>query len=226
MASFNDPPPERPKRLAIVDDHAIFRRGLGHLLGQQPDLLVVSQGSNGEDALRLVEEHSLDALVLDLAMPGTSGLEVLARLRDLAPRLGVLVLSGYAQERYGKLVIQQGARGYLSKDCDPQTMIDAVRCICSGHSYITAVVGAQLAAESIYRDGGVLGGLSRRECQVMLKLASGMSLKSTAAALRLSPKTVSLHRMRLLAKLHVSSNAELTYFTLKHDLLRFELQFR
>lgn len=218
--------PERKIRVALVDDHPVFRTGLKHLLELEADMAVVREGKNGADALDIAAAGEVDALVLDVSMPGLSGLEALREVRKIAPALRILAVSGYAEEHYGKQMIQRGADGYVNKGRDPEELVAALRCILTGQRYIVPTVAAQFAAEWVQGDTTPHGRLSEREYEVLVKLASGLSLQATAQGLRLSPKSVSLHRGLLLKKLGLSTNVDLTYFALKNDLLRFEHPFR
>ena len=207
-------------RVGIVDDHAILRVGLRNFLAEQVDVRVVGEAANGREAIDLVHQQDIQVLVMDLAMPGRSGIDVLAQLRAKAPHMGILVLSGYPEEHYAISLIRQGASGYLNKECEPKEIAEAIRTISLGRRYLTPTV-ADLLAQQLNRkdDAPVHEQLSEREFQVFLKLARGETAGDIAQALSLSVKTVSTYRTRLLEKMGLSTNSDLTYYALKNRLI-------
>ena len=207
-------------RVGIVDNHAIVRVGLRNFLAEQVDVRVVGEAANGREAIDLVHQQDIQVLVMDLAMPGRSGIDVLAQLRAKAPHMGILVLSGYPEEHYAISLIRQGASGYLNKECEPETIVEAIRTIAQGRRYVTPAV-ADLLAQQLHRkeDAPVHEQLSEREFQVFLKLARGETAGDIAQALSLSVKTVSTYRTRLLEKMGLSTNSDLTYYALKNRLI-------
>jgi len=207
-------------KIGIVDDHAIVRSGLRQFLSDYVDLRVVGEATNGREAIDLVRAHEIDVLIMDLAMPGQSGLDALAMLRAKAPDMGILILSGYPEEHYAINLIRQGASGYLNKECEPREIVEAVRTIALGRRYLTPVV-ADLLAQQLNRKDGALPHeqLSEREFQVFLKLARGETAGEVAKSLSLSVKTVSTYRTRLMEKMGLSSNSDLTYYALKNRLI-------
>ena len=207
-------------RVGIVDDHAIVRSGLRQFFGEHVDLRVVGEAGSGREAIDLVRTTEMDVLVLDLAMPGQSGIDALAMIRAKAPDLGILVLSGYPEEHFAVSLIRQGASGYLNKECDPADIVDGIRTVALGKRYITAPV-AELLAQQLGRNdaGPVHEQLSDREFQVFLKLARGHTAGDIAEALSLSVKTVSTYRTRLMEKMGLKSNSDLTYYALKNKLI-------
>ena len=207
-------------RVGIVDDHAIVRSGLKQFFSEHVDLRVVGEAASGREAIDLVRTTEMDVLVLDLAMPGQSGIDALAMIRAKAPDVGILVLSGYPEEHYAVSLIRQGASGYLNKECDPADIVDGIRTVALGKRYITAPV-AELLAQQLGRNdaGPVHEQLSDREFQVFLKLARGHTAGDIAEALSLSVKTVSTYRTRLMEKMGLKSNSDLTYYALKNKLI-------
>ena len=207
-------------RIAIVDDHAMVRAGLRQFFADQSDFSVVAEAANGREALDLVRKGGIDVLLLDLAMPDQSGVDALAAIKARAPALPVLILSGFPEEHYATTLLQQGASGYLNKDCDPEDIVKAIRTVCRGHKFITPGVAERLA------DG--LGGgnklpheeLSEREFQVFLRLAKGETVGHVAQGMCLSVKTISTYRTRVMEKLHLASNSDLTYYALKNGLIQ------
>ena len=135
--------------VGIVDDHAIVRSGLRQFLSEHVDLRVVGEAANGREAIDLVHQQDIQVLVLDLAMPGRSGIDVLAQLRAKAPHMGILVLSGYPEEHYAISLIRQGASGYLNKECEPETIVEAIRTIAQGRRYVTPAVADLLARQEL-----------------------------------------------------------------------------
>jgi DNA-binding NarL/FixJ family response regulator len=208
-------------RIAIVDDHALVRAGLRQFFADQPDFLVVAEAANGRQALDAVRRGGLDVVLMDIAMPDQNGVDALAAIRARAPELPVLILSGFAEAHYATTLLRQGAAGYLNKDCDPEDIIKAIRTVARGRKYITAAVAEQLA-DSL----GAAGDrpphelLSERELQVFLRLARGETIGHLAESLSLSVKTVSTYRTRVMEKLHLASNSDLTYYALKNGLIQ------
>ena len=207
-------------KVGIVDDHAIVRSGLRQFLADHVDVRVAGEASNGREAIDLVRNTEIDVLIMDLSMPGQSGLDALGMLRAKAPDMGILILSGYPEEHYAMNLIRQGASGYLNKECDPSEILEAVRTIALGRRYITPVV-ADLLAQQLNRKDDALPHeqLSEREFQVFLKLAKGATAGEIAEILSLSVKTVSTYRTRLMEKMALSSNSDLTYYALKNGLI-------
>ena len=207
-------------QVGIVDDHAIVRSGLRQYLSDHVDVRVVGEAANGREAIDLVRNTAVDVLIMDLSMPGQSGLDALAMLRAKSPDTGILILSGYPAEHYALNLIRQGASGYLNKECEPSEILEAIRTIALGRRYITPVV-AELLAQQLHRktDAPAHEQLSEREFQVFLKLAKGATAGEIAETLSLSVKTVSTYRTRLMEKMALSSNSDLTYYALKDGLI-------
>lgn len=208
-------------RIAIIDDHAIVRTGLRQFFSEQVDLKVTGEAANGREALDLVRAGDVDVLVMDLSMPDQSGVDALAAIRARAPDLPVLILSGFPEEHYALTLLRQGASGYLNKECEPEEIVKAIRTVFRGRKYITPTVAEMLA------DG--LGGdpdkalheqLSEREFQVFLRLAKGETIGHMADSMSLSVKTVSTYRSRVMEKMNLASNSDLTYYALKNGLIQ------
>jgi DNA-binding NarL/FixJ family response regulator len=208
-------------RIAIVDDHALVRAGLRQFFADQIDFSVVAEAATGREAMDIVRKAEVDVVVLDIGMPGQSGVDTLAAIRARAPDLPVLILSGYAEEHYATTLLRQGASGYLNKDCDPEEIVRAIRTVARGRRYITAGVAERLAE-------GLRGGgdvplheqLSERELQVFLRLAKGETVGHIAEGMSLSVKTVSTYRTRVMEKMQLASNSDLTYYALKNGLIQ------
>jgi two-component system invasion response regulator UvrY len=210
----------RTVRVGIADDHPITRAALRCYLDEHEDIRVVAEAGSGREAIDLVRTQSLDVLLLDLDMPGHSGIDALTMIRAKAEHVAVLILSGYPEHQYAVPLIRNGASGYLNKACEPGEIVAAIRRVSQGGRYITPAVAELLATQVITPSpGGLHEQLSARELQVFLKLAQGCSAGQVAAELSLSAKTVSTYRARLMRKLEARSNSDLTYYALKHRLL-------
>jgi DNA-binding NarL/FixJ family response regulator len=208
-------------RVAIVDDHALVRAGLRECLSGHVDLRVEAECANGQEALDVVRQELADVMLLDISMPGQSGVDALLAIRARAPALPVLILSSFPEEHYALTLLRQGASGYLSKTCDPEDIADAIRTVVRGRRYITAAVGEQLAASLDSADDlAPHDRLSEREFQVFLRLAKGETIGHMAQGMSLSVKTVSTYRTRLMQKMMLASNSDLTYYALKHGLIQ------
>jgi DNA-binding NarL/FixJ family response regulator len=210
----------RAIRVGIADDHPITRAALRSYLEELDGIQVVAEATSGREAIDLVRTQPIDVLLLDLDMPGQSGIDALTMIKAKAEHVAVLVLSGYPEHQYAVPLIRNGASGYLNKACEPQEIADAIRRVAHGGRYITPVVAELLASQVITpTPGGLHEQLSARELQVFLKLAQGCTAGQVAAELSLSAKTVSTYRARLMRKLDARSNSDLTYYALKHRLL-------
>lgn len=207
-------------RVGIVDDHPVVRSGLRDFLSEQSGIGVVGEASDGREALDLVRTVPIDVLVLDLAMPERSGIDSLAMIRARAPDTGILILSVYAEEQFAMNLIRQGARGYLNKESEPAEIVRAIRSIAAGRHYVSTHLAELLARQLEQKDERPAHEqLSDREFQVFLNLARGQTVGEVAATLSLSVKTVSTYRTRLMEKLALRSNSDLTYYALKNHLI-------
>jgi two-component system, NarL family, invasion response regulator UvrY len=209
-------------RIAIVDDHAMVRAGLRQFFSDQIDFQVVAEAATGRQAVDIVRKGEVDVMVMDISMPDQSGVDALAAIKARAPDLPVLILSSFPEAHYATTLLRQGASGYLNKDCDPQEIVAAIRTVHRGRKYITAGVAEQIA------DTLVSGGvdklphelLSEREFQVFLRLAKGETIGHMAVSMSLSVKTVSTYRTRVLEKIKLESNSDLTYYAMKNGLIQ------
>lgn len=181
---------------------------------------VVGEAASGREAIDLVRNVEIDVLLMDLSMPGQSGIDAMGMIRAKAPDVGILILSGYPEEHYAMNLIRQGASGYLNKECDPIEIVNAIRTVAVGRRYISASV-AELLAQQLNRkdDAAPHEQLSEREFQVFLRLARGETAGDIAKALSLSVKTVSTYRTRLMEKMGLATNSDLTYYALKSKLI-------
>ena len=208
-------------RIAIIDDHAMVRAGLRQFFADQADFTVVAEGASGRAALDIVRQGEVDVIVLDISMPDQSGVDALAAIRARAPELPVLILSGFPEAHYAIALLKQGASGYLNKDCDPEEIVKAIRTVARGRKYITAGVAERLAGDlGAGGDKPLHEVLSERELQVFLRLAKGETVGHIAEGMSLSVKTVSTYRTRVMEKMGLESNSDLTYYALKNGLIQ------
>lgn len=207
-------------RIAIVDDHAMVRAGLRQFFVDQVDFQVVAEAANGQEALNIVRQGDIDVMLMDISMPGQGGVDALAAIKARAPDLPVLILSGFAEEHYATTMLRQGASGYLNKDCDPEDIVKAIRMVVRGRKYISAAVAERLA-DGLGSDNtkALHEQLSERELQVFLRLARGEAVGAMAISMCLSIKTVSTYRTRVMEKMMLESNSDLTYYALKNGLI-------
>ena len=208
-------------RIGIADDHAIVRQGLRHYLADQVDLRVTGEASNGRAALELARAGEIDVLLLDISMPDQGGVEALKSIRERFPGLPILILSGFPEAHYATALLRPGANGYLNKECDPQEIVNAIHTVVRGRKYISPAVAELLADKATGAgDQPAHAHLSERELQVFLRLAKGETIGHMAQSMFLSVKTVSTYRTRVLEKLKLSSNSELTYYALTNGLIQ------
>jgi DNA-binding NarL/FixJ family response regulator len=206
-------------RILLVDDHVIVRNGVRLMLSSEADIEVAGEAENAQDALRLVREQDFRVALVDIAMPGKNGLELLRLLRAEKPKMAVLMLSTYSEEVYAVRAIKLGAAGYLTKDSPAAALVAAVRKAAAGGKYLSPALSEKIA--------DLLGGgraatheaLSNRELEVLKMIAAGESLVNIAGVLHLSPNTVTTYRTRILEKMGMSSNAELTRYAVENGLL-------
>jgi len=207
-------------RVLIADDHAILRRGLAQIISEAGDMQVCAEAENGVEAVKLAREHHIDVVLLDITMPDRNGLDTLKQLKKEMPKLGVLMLSMHPEETYALRSLKAGASGYLNKQSAPALLVTAIRKVAAGRRYISPAVAEQLAgniAEDTDRPAHTT--LSDREYETMRLIASGRTLSQIALEMHLSAKTVSVYRARLLQKMQLKNNSELTHYALKNHLV-------
>ena len=207
-------------KILIADDHAIVREGLRQILADTRDILIAGDAENGNEAIKLARTADADVLLLDISMPDKSGIEVLKQVKKESPKLAVLVLSMYREDQYAIRSLKAGAAGYLNKQSAPAELIDAIRQVASGRKYISPTLAQELANQ-VGDDRSVLPHetLSDREYQTLLMIASGKTVSDIALELSLSVKTISMYRTRLLQKMKLRHNAELTHYAIKNHLV-------
>ena len=206
-------------RIAIADDHAIVREGLKRIVSADPDVNIVDEAGDGTEVMRIVREREFDVLVLDLSMPGRSGMELIKLVKAEKPKLRILVLSMHQELQYAVRAIKSGASGYLTKESAPAQLVQAIHKIAGGGAYITADVAEQLALGAMPgADAAAHESLSAREFEVFRLLAAGVSVTEIGARLNLSVKTVSTHKANLMQKMGLGNATELIRYAIKHGL--------
>ena len=208
-------------KILIADDHAVVRAGIRQFLSGHSDLCVIGEASTGAEVLDYVRKEEPDVVVLDISMPGRSGIDTLRSLKRVRPKLPVLILSGFAENLYAVNLLRAGAAGYVGKDAAATQLVAAIRAVAQGRKYISPGVAQLLADGLTYKgqDRPVHSQLSQREFQVFCKLAKGDGVSKIAEELFLSVKTVSTYRCRILDKMGLKTNADLTYYAVKNNLI-------
>ncbi len=207
-------------RVLIADDHKMFREGLKQILVEAPDIIVADEAGSGQEVLDKVYKNDFDLLLLDISMPGLSGLDVLKDLKANKSRLSILILSMYPEEQYALRVIKYGASGYITKSSASDELIQAIRKISKGGTYISSSIAERLlfsikdTSERLPHET-----LSNREYQILHMIALGKTTSQIADELCLSVKTISTYRARILEKMNMKTNAELIHYALKHNLI-------
>lgn len=207
-------------KILIADDHAIVREGLKQILADTGDIVVVGDAENGNDAIKLARSVDADMLLLDISMPDKSGIEVLKQIKKECPKIAVLVLSMHREDQYAIRSLKAGASGYMNKQSAPAELVDAIRQVAGGRKYISPALAQELANQ-IGDDRNVPPHetLSDREYQTLVMIASGKTVSDIALELSLSVKTISMYRTRLLQKMKLRHNAELTHYAIKNHLV-------
>ncbi len=206
-------------RILIADDHAVFRWGVKEIVSREFEDVVFGEAKDGLDVLEQVQSKVWDLLILDLEMPGRSGLEVLATLRHVQPRLNVLVTSLHSEEQYGKRVLAAGARGFVSKESRPEELTKAIRKVLAGGRYVSAMMAEKLAKD-LYDPNARLAheSLSDREFEILRLIAAGKTVSQIAEECRLAATTVSTYRTRILEKMRMSTTADMIRYVIENHL--------
>ena len=207
-------------RVLIADDHAILRRGLKEILVRELDQVTCGEAEDARQALTEVQSHTWDLVILDISMPGRSGLDLLGDLRQTQPQLPILVLSMHAEDQYGKRVLKAGAAGYMNKESAPEELIKAIRKLLAGGRYVSPALAEKLVL-ALNQDAGrpVHETLSSREFEILRMIASGKTVTQIAGELHLSPTTVSTYRTRILGKMNLATTADLIRYALQTHLV-------
>ncbi len=207
-------------RVVIADDHTLVREGLKQLLRAAGGIDVIGEARDGHDVLKVVRESDFDVLLLDMSMPGKSGMELIKQVKSEKPRLRILVLSMHQEHQYAVRAIKSGASGYLTKDSASALLVSAIEKVAGGGAFISAEVAEQLALGAMPQSEGLPHtALSDREYQVFRMLVSGQAVTAIAAVLNLSVKTVSTHKARLMEKMGIDNQAELVRYAIRHRLV-------
>ena len=207
-------------KILVADDHAMIRRGIQQTVADETDMLVVGEARNAQQVLDLVQTIACDVVILDISMPGRSGLEVLKEIKKERPALPVLMLSMHPEEQFAVRALRAGASGYLTKESPPEELLTAVRKVCSGGKYLTLSLAEKIAAELVTASTpNGHEGLSDREYEVFYRLAKGLTVSAIAEQLSLSVKTVSTYRSRVLEKMNLKNNAELMRYAMQQQLV-------
>jgi DNA-binding NarL/FixJ family response regulator len=207
-------------RILLADDHAIVREGIKRMFQLTADVTVVDEASNGGEVLELLRTATADLIFLDMSMPGISGANLITRIVANFPTIPVLVLSMHNEPQIARRALNAGAAGYLTKDSEPEQLLMAIRRIAQGKRYIDPELAEQMVfAGNDEKSGKPHEQLSEREFEIMLLLAKGISLNEIAQQLAISSKTVSTHKMRLMKKLSLNSNADLVRYAVAHHLI-------
>ncbi|THF64136.1 response regulator [Pseudothauera rhizosphaerae] len=213
-------PPNSRLRVLIADDHAVVRQGLRHILSETDDMEVAGEAGNGVQALQMAREQNWDVVLMDVSMPDRNGIDALKMLRKELPRLPVLIFSMYPEDLYAVRALRAGAAGYLSKRSAPEQLVAAIRQVAGGKKYVSPAV-AEALANAVMDDGDrpPHEKLSDREFQTLRLIAAGRTPAQIAESLHISVKTVSVYRARLLEKMNMRNNAELTHYGIRHGLV-------
>lgn len=208
-------------RILIVDDHRIVRAGLSRLLSTRAGISVVGEAESGEAALPLARQQRPDVVLMDVSMPGMGGLEATRRLTDEFPRMQIIALTVWGEEPFPARMLEAGASGYLTKDCDPDEIVTAIRTVRAGECYFAQRIAQRLALKSMEKKtASGFKRLSARELEVLLMIAQGAGTTEMARRLDLSPKTISTYRVRLLQKVGASSDVELITRAFREGILK------
>jgi two-component system, NarL family, invasion response regulator UvrY len=208
-----------PVKLLLVDDHAVVREGLKRILDNEPEMHVTGEAGNSVEAMELIRSEHFDVILLDISLPGKNGLDILKSIKAGKPHTRVLILSMFPEDQYAVRVLKAGASGYLAKESAPRELVNAIRKVAGGGTYVSLALAERLAGELAQPNGAPHETLSDREFAVLRMIASGKSPTQIADELQLSVKTISTYRARILTKMNLQNNAELTHYALKNNLV-------
>lgn len=209
-------------KVSIADDHRIVREGLRRILAEAPDIKVIDEAGDGREIIEKIRSNRPDVVLMDISMPDMDGLDATKQIHALFPELPVLILTVHPARQYASRILRAGARGYLNKQAAPEELIDAVRKVCAGRRYLSPEVSEELALQLIGEGANFspVESLSDRELQILCLIAKGRKATEIAEGLCLSIKTVNTYRARVLYKLHLRNNADLTRFAIKNNLVK------
>ncbi len=207
-------------KILIVDDHVVVRKGLGQILADTSDMQVVDEANNGQEALNKISKNDYDMVLLDISMPGRCGMDLLKEIKSRKPKLSILMLTMHPEEEYAMRALRAGASGYLTKESASEELISAIRIISRGGKHISISLAEKIASHlRADRDMPLHESLSDREYEVLCLIASGKPVKSISDMLSLSAKTISTYRSRILRKMNLKNNAEITHYAIKNQLV-------
>jgi len=207
-------------RIIITDDHPIVREGIKQILFEHKDILVAGEAEKGNELITKVMQNEYDVVLLDISLPDRDGLNVLSELKTIRPNLPVLVLSIFPEEQYAERALKSGAAAYLSKGSIPQKLVEVIRLLANGETYISPELALKLAKNRIHSDEKTAHEkLSNRELETLILIVEGFSQKDIAKKLSLSPKTISTYQTRIIKKLDLKSKGEIIRFALKQNLI-------
>lgn len=207
----------------IADDHRLVRAGLCRLIEETGEISVIAEAEDGREAIRKIRENKPNVAVIDISMPGMDGLEVIEQLTHVHNDLPIIVLTMFEEDQYVIRAIQAGARGYVTKKSAPEHLVAAIKKVSGGGRYLTQTAAEALAVHAAGVQKGdrtLLDGLSKREIQVLRRIAAGQTNKEIADAYNISVKTVDTYRLRILKKLNLRNNADISRFAIRHDLVQ------
>ncbi len=207
-------------RILIADDHPIFREGIKKHIDKEVDLKIEYEATDGIEAYNMLLDYDVDVVILDLEIPGKSGLEILTDIKKIKPKLPILIFSMHPEERYGVRAFKAGASGYLSKEVNSKTLIQAIHTVSTGRKYITPALAEKLATE-VSKDSEKMPHelLSNREFEIMRMIALGKSVREIADELNLSVNTINTYRSRILEKMNMKTNMEIAYYAIKSEII-------
>jgi DNA-binding NarL/FixJ family response regulator len=207
-------------KILIADDHAIVREGIKQILAEIPDKVSTDEAINGQEVIQKVWDNNYDMVLLDISMPGRSGLDILKQLKSDKPALKILILSMHPEEQYAIRALKAGASGYLTKESTPLELTEAIRKVSMGKKYVSSSLAETLASHlETTVEKPLHETLSNREFEVMCMIASGKTVKEVADELSLSVKTISTYRTRILEKMNMKNNAQITHYTIQNNLV-------
>lgn len=207
-------------KIIIADDHIIIRAGIKQLLEGAHDMVVAGEASDGQKLMQEIQKNHYDAIVIDISMPGRNGIEIIKQIRASGDKTPILALSYYPEEQFAIRVLKAGACGYMNKDVQPEELVEAIYKVARGGTYVSPAVAEKLAMNiNMTQDTSPHESLTDREYEVFLKIAGGMTVSEIADEMFLSVKTVSTYRARILEKLNLKNNAEITYYAIRNNLI-------
>jgi len=207
-------------KIIIADDHIIIRAGIKQLLEGAHDMVVAGEASDGQKLIQEIQKNHYDVIVIDISMPGRNGIEIIKQIRASGDKTPILALSYYPEEQFAIRVLKAGACGYMNKDVQPEELVEAIYKVARGGTYVSPAVAEKLAMNiNMTQEASPHESLTDREYEVFLKIAGGMTVSEIADEMFLSVKTVSTYRARILEKLNLKNNAEITYYAIRNNLI-------